>query len=84
MEELVTDIQRFEAIVDQWDGPQKQTVLQLKDAIEDLHKEALTRLIRSVKHDAIDALKTAVQDEVVYGLLRYHGLVKSPSLRQRL
>jgi len=84
LEALVADIQRFEAIVEQWDGPQKHTVLELKRAIEDLHKEALTRLIRSVKQNAMEALKTAVQDEVVYGLLRYHGLVKAPSLRQRL
>lgn len=84
LEDLVADIKRYEAVVEQWDGPQKHTVLELKRAIEDLHKEALTRLIRSVKQDAMDALKTAVQDEVVYGLLRYHGLVKTPSLRQRL
>ena len=82
--DLVSDIQRYEAIVEQWDGPQKQVVLQLKGAIEDLHKEALTRLIRSVKQEAMGALRHAAQDEVVYGLLRYHDLVKAPSLQQRL
>lgn len=84
LDDLVADIQRFEAIVEHWDDNQKQVVQQLKDAIEDLHKEALSRLIRSVKQEAMGALRTAVQDEVVYGLLRYHGLVKSPSLNQRL
>lgn len=84
LNDLVADIQRYEAIVEQWDSNQKQVVLQLKAAIEDLHKEALTRLIRNVKQEAMGALRHAVQDEVVYGLLRYHDLVKAPSLQQRL
>ena len=84
LEDLVADIQRFEAIVEHWDDSQKQVVQQLKAAIEDLHKEALTRLIRRVKQDAMEALRNAVQDEVVYGLLRYHDLVKAPPLQQRL
>ena len=81
---LVDDIQRYEAIVDQWDSSQQQVVQQLKHAIEALHKEALTRLIRSVKQEAMGALRNATQDEIVYGLLRYHDLVKAPSLQHRL
>lgn len=81
---LVEDIQRYEAIVDQWDSSQQQVVQQLKHAIEALHKEALTRLIRSVKQEAMGALRNATQDEIVYGLLRYHDLVKAPSLQHRL
>ena len=84
LSELVDDIQRYEAIVEQWDSSQQQVVQHLKQAIETLHKEALTRLIRSVKQDAMESLRNATQDEVVYGLLRYHGLVKAPSLQQRL
>ena len=84
LSDLVGDIKRYEAIVAQWDDSQQQVVLQLKQAIESLHKEALTRLIRSVKQEAMEALRHAVQDEVVYGLLRYHDLVKAPSFQQRL
>ena len=84
LKDLVEDIQRYEAIVAHWDSSQQQTIAQLRQAIEALHKEALSRLIRSVKQEALPALKQAVQDEVVYGLLRYHDLVKSPSLQQRL
>ena len=80
----VDDIQRSEAIIEQWDDQQKQVVLQFKEAIEALHKEALSRLIRSLKQEAMGALRQAVQDEVVYGLLRYHDLIKAPSLQQRL
>ena len=84
LSDLVNDIQHYEAIVDQWDSSQQQVVQQLKQSIEELHKEALTRLIRSVKQEAMGALRNATQDDVVYGLLRYHGLVKAPSLQQRL
>ena len=84
LSELVDDIQRYETIVEQWDSSQQQVVQQLKQAIEALHKEALTRLIRSVKQEAMGALRKATQDELVYGLLRYHELVKTPSLQQRL
>ncbi|NER81985.1 MAG: Rieske 2Fe-2S domain-containing protein [Leptolyngbya sp. SIO1D8] len=84
LNDLVEDIQRYEAIVEQWDTQQQQVVLQLKQAIEALHKEALTRLIRSVKQEAMGALRNATQDDLVYGLLRYHDLVKAPSLQQRL
>ena len=84
LSDLVDDIQQWEALVEQWDDSQQQVVLQLKQAIEALHKEALTRLIRSVKQEAVGALRNAARDEVVYGLLRYHDLVKAPSLQQRL
>lgn len=86
LEELVTEISRFEAIIADWDESQRCVVVGLKRAIEDLHKEALTRLIRSVKQESITALRHAVEDEVVYGILRYHELVKPPQppLKQRL
>lgn len=86
LEELVTEISRFEAIIAEWDESQRCVVMGLKRAIEDLHKEALTRLIRSVKQESMVALRHAVEDEVVYSVLRYHELVKppTPTLEQRL
>ncbi len=79
IEELVEEIKRFEVIISEWDESQRCVAAGLKRAIEDLHKEALTRMIKSLKQDSMWALKNAVQDEVVYGLLLYHELVKPPN-----
>ncbi|MGK7919178.1 MAG: NifU family protein [Trichodesmium sp.] len=78
LETLVSDITHFEQAIAHWDENQKLVVEGLRNAIEALHKEALTRLIRSVKQDSMSALREAVQDEVVYSLLRYHELIKPP------
>ena len=78
IKELVEEINRFETIISEWDESQRCVALGLKRAIEDLHKEALTRLIKSLKQDSISALNNAVKDDVVYGLFLYHELVKSP------
>jgi Fe-S cluster biogenesis protein NfuA len=84
--ELVGEISRFEAIIAEWDESQRCVATGLKRAIESLHKVALTRLIRSIKQESISALRHAVEDEVVYGLLLYHELVKpqKKSLNERL
>jgi Fe-S cluster biogenesis protein NfuA len=79
LEELVQEINRFEAIISEWDESQRCVVVGLKRAIEDLHKEALVRLIKSVKQESMPALRHAVEDEVVYGVLLYHELVKPPT-----
>ncbi len=76
---LVNDIHHFETIISAWDESQQATVSGLKRAIEALHREALARLIRSVKQESMTALRQAVEDEVVYGLLRYHELIKPPT-----
>ena len=59
LESLVSDITHFEqaiaiamrSIIAHWDENQKSVVEGLKNAIEALHKQALTRLIRSVKQE---------------------------------
>ncbi len=83
---LVNEINQFEAIVSEWDEAQRATVAGLRRAIEALHREALLRLIRQVKQEALPALRHAAEDELVYGLLRYYELVKPPTppLAQRL
>lgn len=80
LDHLVQAITGLEGIVDGWDESQKLTVQALKSAIEDLHKEALKRLIRSLKDDpaARAPLAQAVTDPLIYGVLRFHGLVKEP------
>ena len=78
IKELVEEINRFEAIISEWDESQRCVAEGLMRAIEDLHKEALTRMIKSFKQDSMLALKNAVIDEVVYGLLIYLELVMPP------
>ncbi len=77
---LAGDINKIEAVIAGWDGHYQLSVTALKTSIEELHKEALKRLIRALKDDPAAGLKLreALQDQVVYGVLLYHGLVKEP------
>ncbi|MFN6562806.1 MAG: NifU family protein [Nostoc sp. ChiSLP01] len=86
LEELVREINRFEAIISEWDESQRCVAVGLKRAIEALHKAALTNLIKSLKEESMPALRHAVSDEIVYGVLLYHELVKPPKtpLEQRI
>lgn len=82
---LLEGIRSLETIVQGWDEPQQLTVRALRQAVDDLHKEAFGRVIRAVKADpeALRALKQAITDEVVYAVLRHLELVK-PSLHERV
>ncbi|QSJ17633.1 NifU family protein [Nostoc sp. UHCC 0702] len=82
LEEFIQEINRFEAIISEWDESQRCVAVGLKSAIEALHKEALTRLIKSLKQESMSALRLAVTDEVVYAVLLYHELVKPPILER--
>jgi Fe-S cluster biogenesis protein NfuA/nitrite reductase/ring-hydroxylating ferredoxin subunit len=86
LEELVQEINRFEAIISEWDESQRCVAVGLKRAIEALHKAALTNLIKSLKQESMLALRHAVTDEIVYAVLLYHELVKPPKppLLQRI
>ncbi|TAF09302.1 MAG: hypothetical protein EAZ77_05485 [Nostocales cyanobacterium] len=78
LNELIGDIQRFEAIIYDWDESQCCVAVGLKSAIEALHKAALINLIKRLKKDNLSALRDAVDDEIVYAVLLYHNLVKPP------
>ncbi|MEO3706347.1 NifU family protein [Trichormus azollae] len=78
LDNLIADIQRFEAIISEWDESQRCVAVGFQRAIEALHKAALTNLIRSLKQDNISALCHAVDNEIVYAVLLYHNLVKLP------
>ncbi len=69
LEELIQEINRFEAIISEWDESQRCVAVGLKRAIEALHKAALTNLIKSLKQESMPALRHAVTDELVYAVL---------------
>jgi nitrite reductase/ring-hydroxylating ferredoxin subunit/Fe-S cluster biogenesis protein NfuA len=77
---LVGAITRSESIVAGWESAQIEIVEALKSAIEDLHKEALKRLIRTLRDDpsALERLRGALADPIIFGVLTYHGLLKEP------
>ncbi len=82
---LVRDIAALEALFDTWDADHQGAMRAYRTAIEDLHREAIRRLIASLKQDpgALAHLKQSLSDEVVYGVLRHLGLLK-PSLQEKV
>jgi nitrite reductase/ring-hydroxylating ferredoxin subunit/Fe-S cluster biogenesis protein NfuA len=82
---LLGDLEHLEAIFATWDQVPRSAVEAYRRAIDALHGEALARLIRALRTEpaALAAMKTAASDEVIYAVLRHHGLVK-PSLNERI
>ena len=85
LERRLKELESLEALVAKFDDSQRRTVEALKCAIDALHKDAFSRLIRAFKNEpsALRALKAATADEIVYSVLRHHGLIK-PSLDERI
>ena len=83
--DFIGDIERFEMIFEGWDETPRGAAKAYGRAIEALNGEALRRLVSALKDDpaALKAMKSAVTDEVVYGVLRRHGIIK-PSLTERV
>jgi Fe-S cluster biogenesis protein NfuA/nitrite reductase/ring-hydroxylating ferredoxin subunit len=79
------DIEALEVLVASWDERERNTVAALERALDALHKEAFTRLIRGLKSspEAAAALRAVVADEVVYAVLRHHEILR-PSLQERV
>lgn len=82
---LVGDVERLEMIFDGWDETARGAARAYGLAIEALNGEALRRLVAALKHDpaALAAMKSAVADDVVYAVMRRHGIIK-PSLTERV
>jgi Fe-S cluster biogenesis protein NfuA len=83
--ELAGDIARLETEIAAWDGDKREVAVAHRQAIDALHAEALRRLVQILRADpaAAPALREAATDEIVYAVLRHHGIVK-PSLSERL
>lgn len=58
------------------DGPARAVALELKDALDALHREALVRIVRLLRAGE-GALDAVVADEVVHAVLIAHGLVRT-------
>jgi Fe-S cluster biogenesis protein NfuA/nitrite reductase/ring-hydroxylating ferredoxin subunit len=73
-------IARLEQIASEWDTHHAGTLTAIKAAIEELNCEAFRRLIRMLREDPACAarLNTVVRDPYVFGVLRFHGLVRDP------
>jgi Fe-S cluster biogenesis protein NfuA/nitrite reductase/ring-hydroxylating ferredoxin subunit len=82
---LLRDVEQLEMIFANWDSAPRNTAEAYRRAIEALHGEALRRLIRVLKTDpaAFAAMKAAVADEIVYAVLRRHGIIRA-SLGERV
>jgi Fe-S cluster biogenesis protein NfuA/nitrite reductase/ring-hydroxylating ferredoxin subunit len=82
---LVRDLQALEAIFAGWESEQQGAVAAYRATLEDLHREAMRRLIASLRREpqALALMKEALADELVYGVLRHLGLVKA-SLQERV
>jgi Fe-S cluster biogenesis protein NfuA/nitrite reductase/ring-hydroxylating ferredoxin subunit len=76
---LLRDVERLEAIFGNWETTPRNAVEAYRRAIEALHGEALRRLVRALKTDpaAFAAMKAAVADEIVYAVLRRHGILRA-------
>jgi len=83
--ELAGEIIRLESQIEAGDAGARDAARAYRQAIDALHAEALRRLVRSLRTrpEAAAALREAATDEIVYAMLRHHGIVK-PSLTERV
>ncbi len=83
--EFLSDIERLESVFATWEETPRAATEAYRRAIEALNGEAFTRLVRALKADpaALEAMRGALSDEIVYAVLRRHGIVRA-SLAERL
>lgn len=82
---LLSDISALEQLANEWPEEQRNAAHARGEAIDALNAAAFKRLIKSLKEvpEFGPALKTAAADEVVYTVLRRHGILK-PTLFERV
>ncbi len=85
LDRMISDLNALEMLADGWDEAARNGAQARAEAVDALNKEAFRRLISSLKDlpDFGAALRDAAQDEVVYAVLRRHGILK-PSLYERV
>jgi Fe-S cluster biogenesis protein NfuA/nitrite reductase/ring-hydroxylating ferredoxin subunit len=85
LDRLLGDLRALEALAEHWDDAARMGAKAQTEALDALNAEAFRRLIRSLKSQPgfAAALADAARDEVVYAVLRRHGILK-PSLFERV
>ena len=85
LDALLSDIASLEALALDWPEAQSRAAAARAVAVDALNAEAFRRLIRSLKQTPAfgAALREAAADELVYTVLRRHGILK-PSLFERV
>ncbi len=84
LEALLSDIAALEALAADWPEGQRNAAAARVEAVDALNAEAFRRLIRALKEvpGMAAALRQAASDEVVYAVLRRHGILR-PTLAER-
>lgn len=85
LDKMLSDITSLEALTEDWPSEISAASTARATAIDALNAEAIRRLIRMLKDvpGFGAALREAAGDEVVYAVLRRHGILK-PSLHERV
>jgi Fe-S cluster biogenesis protein NfuA len=83
--DLAGEVARLEAAIESRSETPRDLIHAYRRAIDALHAEALRRLVRTLRAraEATPALREAVEDEIVYAVLRHHGILK-PSIAERV
>lgn len=85
LDRLLGDLHALDGLTASWDDSARLGAKAQAEAIDALNAEAFRRLIRALKDQPGfgPALAAAARDEVVYAVLRRHGILK-PSLFERV
>ncbi len=83
--DMLRDIDALTALAESWDDAARKGAQARAEAIDALNAEAFRRLIRHLQgiEGMAAALRSAASDEVVYAVLRRHGILR-PSLFERV
>jgi nitrite reductase/ring-hydroxylating ferredoxin subunit/Fe-S cluster biogenesis protein NfuA len=85
LDRLLSDLRALETLAESWDDAARIGSHARAEALDALNAEAFRRLIRALKDQPgfSAALRDAARDDVVYAVLRRHGILK-PSLFERV
>lgn len=85
LDKMLSDIGALEALSEDWPAEYKNAAMARTEAVDALNAEAFRRFIRLLQTvpGMGAAMRTAAADEVVYAVLRRHGILK-PSLFERV
>lgn len=85
LETLLRDIENLQEVFSGWSEEQQQVVSAFTHAQDALQSEAFRRLLEGLTQipEAATRLRELAGDEVIYSVLRHHGLIR-PSLNERI